>query len=134
MGPSPAGASPLAVMRTDGICPVLFHFGGDDANPGPRDRALYGAKLAAQGVVHALHAYAGVGHGFSCMDSLAFDGAASIAAWPRTVAWFDEHLALAGVAPPARRALPPPVLTSPVSAAAPGRLCTQGCAALASKL
>ena len=47
-----AGAS-----QAEGICPVLFHFAGEDSNPGPDDMATLAEALQQQAVEHEFHVY-----------------------------------------------------------------------------
>ena len=86
-----AGAS-----QAEGICPVLFHFAGEDSNPGPDDMATLAEALQQQAIEHEFHVYDGVNHGFSCVDSSAFDREASDASWQRT----SEPSALHSTWPP----------------------------------
>ena len=75
---------------------MLFHFAGEDSNPGPDDMATLAEALQQQAIEHEFHVYDGVNHGFSCVDSSAFDREASDASWQRT----SEPSALHSTWPP----------------------------------
>ncbi len=87
------GASPATPQLSTVRAPVLGLYGGDDARVNatvpPADSAL---KALGRTFVHEI--YAGAGHGFLRQQ----DGKAganleaSRRAWPRTLAWFRQHL------------------------------------------
>ena len=87
-GPSPAD-SLLEQVRA----PVLGLYGGDDA----RINAMVPpaqAKMQQLGKRYEVHTYEGAGHGF-LRDQAGREGAnrrAAEQAWPRTIAFFREHL------------------------------------------
>jgi carboxymethylenebutenolidase len=68
-------------------CPVMYHFGEQDAH----------IPLAAVEQIEAAHP-AGrfflypAGHGFNCTDRASFDPASAKLAWERSVEFFHEHL------------------------------------------
>ena len=73
-------------------CPMLFHFGGIDANPSPDDMRMLDAELTRLGKPHEFHAYAGADHAFMNPAGGRYNEAAALASWPRTLAFFDQHL------------------------------------------
>ena len=57
------GASPFE--RTSEInCPLLFHFGEEDANPSPEDMQKLDAELTRYNKAHEFYTYPGAGHAF----------------------------------------------------------------------
>ena len=138
---------------------MLFHFAGEDSNPGPDDMATLAEALQQQAIEHEFHVYDGVNHGFSCVDSSAFDREASDASWQRTsepptlaqtawpldraeptlcvrtVAWLDRHLQPAPSGGGARRGgAVPPAVSAEGAAGAAGQACTGACAMIAQRL
>ena len=85
------GASPFE--RTGEIdCPLLFHFGEEDANPSPADMEKIGAALARHNKPHEFHTYPNAGHAFMDFTGERHHEAAATAAWPRTLDFFARHL------------------------------------------
>lgn len=73
-------------------CPVLGHFGGEDANPSPEDMRRLQEGASAAGKPVEFYSYAGAKHGFSCRDSANYLASAAEEAWPRTVAFLAKSL------------------------------------------
>ena len=74
-------------------CPMLFHFGAEDGNPSVADRDTFDAELERLGKDFEFHTYDGAGHAF--MDHTnpdRYHEAAAVAAWPRTIEFFNNHL------------------------------------------
>ena len=85
------GASPFE--RTHEIsCPLLFHFGQEDANPSPEDMQKIDAELTRHNKVHEFHTYPGAGHAFMDFTGERHHAAAAAAAWPRTLEFFRPAL------------------------------------------
>jgi carboxymethylenebutenolidase len=85
---------PAPFARTAEIhCPILFHFGDDDTNPSPADRAKLDAELTRLGKVHEFFTYPGAGHAFmNFMNPERYREAASAASWPRTLEFLARQL------------------------------------------
>ena len=80
--------------RTNGIsCPILFHFGELDVNPSPEDMGKLDGELTRLGKKHQFHTYPDAKHGFMNHNGPGYNKEATDAAWPRTMAFFAEHLA-----------------------------------------
>ncbi len=80
------GGMPDAIDNTP-LCPVLAHFGEQDAMiPLPGVQALAAAHPSAQ-----VHTYA-AGHGFNCDERGSFDAAAAVLARERTLAFLRQHV------------------------------------------
>jgi carboxymethylenebutenolidase len=80
------GPSPLEL--TPNIhCPVIIFDGEQDPHPSPEEVRKTGAELARHGIMHEVHIYPGVGHGFMSRPSEASEDA-----WSRMVAWFHQYL------------------------------------------
>ncbi len=85
------GASPFE--RTSEInCPLLFHFGEEDANPSPEDMQKLNAELTRHNKTHEFYMYPNAGHAFMDFSGERYREAAAIAAWPRTLDFFARHL------------------------------------------
>jgi carboxymethylenebutenolidase len=69
-------------------CPVILHFGADDASIPPENVARVRAAFPALPV----HVYAGAGHGFNCDRRKDFRREAASLARERTLALLEEHL------------------------------------------
>jgi carboxymethylenebutenolidase len=86
---------PAMVDRLDAVsCPMLFHFGRDDAYiPADGVEALAAAIDGRPGFVLNVEA---AGHAFDNHDSAMFyDESAARAAWTKTMAFLSEHLPVA---------------------------------------
>ncbi|EQD41009.1 Dienelactone hydrolase domain protein [mine drainage metagenome] len=73
--------------------PLLFHFGNEDTNPSPRDRADLEQELTRLHKTHVFHSYDGAGHAF--MDftrTERFRQNASESSWQRTLQFLRENL------------------------------------------
>lgn len=69
-------------------CPVLMHFGTEDASiPMDHVDAIRAAQPDA-----AIHIYEGAGHGFNCEQRGSHDAASASTARERTIAFLAEHL------------------------------------------
>lgn len=84
---------PSPLERTLEIrCPVQGHFGEDDKNPSPEDRAKLDAELTKHGKPHEFYAYADTGHAFMDHTKESYRNHAEAAAWPRTLDFLRRHL------------------------------------------
>lgn len=85
---------PSPFERTKDIgCPILFHFGDDDANPSPADRIKLDTELTRHGKPHEFHAYPNAGHAFmNFANPERYREAATEASWPRTLEFLERHL------------------------------------------
>ena len=87
------GDGPSPFDRTAQIhCPIMGHFGEDDANPSPADMRKLDAELTRFGKVHEFHSYAGAAHAFANFGSANYREHAAKASWPRTFGFFAKHL------------------------------------------
>ena len=87
------GEGPSPFERTPEIhCPILGHFGEDDANPSPADMRKLDAELEKFGKAHEFHSYAGAGHAFANLGSSNYRAHAADASWPRTFDFFARYL------------------------------------------
>ena len=87
------GDGPSPFDRTAEIhCPIMGHFGEDDANPSPADMRKLDAELSRFGKVHEFHSYAGAAHAFANFGSANYREHAAKASWPRTFGFFAKHL------------------------------------------
>jgi len=69
-------------------CPVLMHFGTEDASiPMDAVEAIRAAQPDA-----AVHIYEGAGHGFNCDQRGSYDAASAATARERTMAFLAEHI------------------------------------------
>ena len=84
---------------SEGIgCPVLFHFGEEDANPSQDDMRKLDDELTRVGTPHRFYTYPGAGHGFMDRHNPArFHRRSAEMAWARTVEFLAAHLKPAGV-------------------------------------
>ena len=89
----PTAAAPTPFDLAENInCPMLFHFGAIDANPSPDDMRMLDAELTRLDKPHQFHAYPGADHAFMNPAGGRYNEAAALAAWPRTLAFFDQRL------------------------------------------
>ena len=87
------GDVPSPFDRTAQIhCPIMGHFGEDDANPSPADMRKLDAELTRLGKAHEFHSYAGAAHAFANFGSPNYREHAARASWPRTFGFFAKHL------------------------------------------
>jgi carboxymethylenebutenolidase len=96
-GPSAAvifyGSSPSQIEEAASVCcPVLGLYGETDTRITSNAPALADAMKAA-GKSFEYHVYPGAPHGFFNDGSPAYNKAAAEDAWPRTLAFFAQHLA-----------------------------------------
>jgi carboxymethylenebutenolidase len=92
----PWGDGPAPIERTPEIhCPIMGHFGAEDGNPSPADMHKLDAELSRHGKAHEFHQYPNAGHAFANLGSPKYRAAAADASWPRTFAFFDQHLGTA---------------------------------------
>jgi carboxymethylenebutenolidase len=91
MVPWGQGPAPLELSSQIG-CPVLGLFGEDDPNPSPADVARIDAELTRLGKTHEFHSYPGAGHAFMNEERPSYREDAAEDAWPRCIAWFEQHL------------------------------------------
>ena len=80
-GPAPIDLTPN--IR----CPVLVFDGEQDEHPSPEENRKTAAALARHAIVHELHLYPGVGHGFMGRPSTA-----ATEAWAVTIDWLHRYL------------------------------------------
>ncbi|MFC1662341.1 dienelactone hydrolase family protein [Gemmatimonadota bacterium] len=87
------GGSPATEALSAVQPPVLGHYGGDDARVNATIPEAQ-AEMERLGKFYEVNVYEGAGHGFLRQQSgrEGANMAASEAAWPRTVAFFREHL------------------------------------------
>jgi carboxymethylenebutenolidase len=91
------GDGPSPFKRTPQIhCPIMGHFGAEDENPSPADMDKLAAELSRHGKAHEFHQYADAGHAFANLGSPKYRAHAADASWPRTFAFFAQHLGTAG--------------------------------------
>jgi carboxymethylenebutenolidase len=74
-------------------CPFQGHFGDDDKNPSPEDRAKLDAELTQFNKPHEFFSYPGAGHGFMDNTKESYRRDADLASWPRTLDFLSRHLA-----------------------------------------
>lgn len=89
---------PTPFERTADIgCPLLFHFGAEDANPSPEDMQALDRELARHGKPHEFHSYPGAGHAFMDFTSPArYRELADRLSWPRTLQFLARCLGAGG--------------------------------------
>jgi carboxymethylenebutenolidase len=79
--------------RTSDIsCPILFHFGEEDANPSLADMEKLDAELTRHGKAHTFYTYPNAGHAFMDFTGERYREAAATASWPRTLDFLAQHL------------------------------------------
>ena len=79
-------------------CPVLFHFGEEDADPSQDDMRKLDDELTRLGTPHRFYTYPGAGHGFMDRHNLArFHRRSAEMAWARTAEFLAAHLKPVGV-------------------------------------
>jgi carboxymethylenebutenolidase len=95
----PWGDGPAPFDRTAEIhCPLLGHFGEQDANPSPADMRKLDAELTRHGKVHEFYSYPGADHAFMNKHGNRYNAEADRDSWPRTLTFFAKHLAGVAVA------------------------------------
>lgn len=95
----PWGDGPAPFARTAEIgCPLLGLFGEADGNPSPADMTTLDAELTKHGKAHEFHSYPGANHAFMNRRGARYHEGADRDSWPRTLAFFAEHLQGAPVA------------------------------------
>ena len=97
MVPWGAATEPPFDLSKDIDCPMLFHFGGADANPSPDDQVKLDAELTRLGKPHQFYSYDGAGHAFMDFTGERFHKEAAETSWPRTLEFFANHLKGAAV-------------------------------------
>ncbi len=84
-------AAPFA--RTGEIgCPLMFHFGEEDASPSPEDMQKLDAELARCDKAHEFYTYPNAGHAFMDFSGERYREEAATASWPRTLDFFARNL------------------------------------------
>ena len=73
-------------------CPLLCHFGTEDASSPPHHVDELERRLANQGLPAQVFRYPGVGHAFMNADRPSYNAQAAELAWARTVRFLDEVL------------------------------------------
>lgn len=86
--------APAPFARTTEIgCPILFHFGAEDANPSPADRRVLDAELKRYGKFHEFYNYPGAGHAFMNFSAPErFRAGPSELSWSRTLGFLAVQL------------------------------------------
>lgn len=81
-------------VRTGEInCPLMFHFGEEDANPSLEDMLKLDEELARCDKEHEFHVYPDAGHAFmDFTNPQRYREAAAKASWPRTLDFLARHL------------------------------------------
>lgn len=98
---APGGEGPLLEATPAIGCPVLGHFGAEDASIPPEEIRTIDEALGKAGVDHLLVTYPDAGHGFACDARPAnFHAEATASAWDLTTAFLSA--AFAGDPHPAR--------------------------------
>jgi len=89
----PRGEGPSPYEQSSQItCPMIGLFGLDDTNPSPADVKQIDAELNRLNKMHEFHSYKGAGHAFMGKGRGSYREDAAKDAWPKTLAWFDQHL------------------------------------------
>jgi carboxymethylenebutenolidase len=87
------GAATPFAQTAEIDCPILFHFGEEDANPSPADRVKLDEELTRLGKTHEFFTYPKAGHAFmNFTNSERYREAASEASWPRTIDFLSRSL------------------------------------------
>ena len=74
-------------------CPLMFHFGEEDANPSPEDMRKLDEELNRCDKEHEFYTYPDAGHAFmDFTNPERYREAAAKASWPRTLDFFARHL------------------------------------------
>lgn len=93
MVPWGEGVAPPFARTAEINCPILFHFGEDDANPSPADRVKLDAELTRHAKAHQFFTYPNAGHAFmNFVNPERYREAATITSWPRTIEFLAAHL------------------------------------------
>jgi carboxymethylenebutenolidase len=79
-------------------CPLIGLFGEEDANPSPADMRKLDAELTKHGKVHEFYSYPGANHAFMNKRGNRYHAEADRDSWPKTLAFFERHLAKTTVA------------------------------------
>ena len=85
------GPSPFERSR-EFHCPIMGHFGEEDANPSPEDMRKLDAELAKHGKAHEFYSYPGAGHAFMNFAAESYRAHAEQASWPRTLDFLKRCL------------------------------------------
>ena len=79
--------------RTSEIsCPIMFHFGEEDANPSLADMAKFDAELTCLGKDYEFFTYPKAGHAFMDYTREFYQADAAEVSWSRTLTFFAKHL------------------------------------------
>ena len=79
--------------RTSEIdCPMMFHFGEDDANPSLADIQKLDAELTRHDKAHEFYTYPNAGHAFMDSTGERYRADAAATSWERTLEFLDRHL------------------------------------------
>ncbi len=90
---------PAPIELTPNIrCPVIIFDGEEDEHPSPEEVRQTGAELARHGLVHEVHIYPEVGHGFMSAHGSRRRAEAVDDAWSRLLGWFKQYVAAEAVA------------------------------------
>ena len=89
---SPADAPRLVDESANVGCPVVGFWGGQDQGIPAAHVDEIEAALRAAGKDVQMTTYPDAGHGFFCDDRQSYNEAASADAWPKTLAFFGQHL------------------------------------------
>jgi len=71
-------------------CPIIFHFGSEDAAISAEQVVRIGEAM--QGLPAEVHTYEGAGHGFNCEQRASFNADAASLARERTMRLFEDQL------------------------------------------
>ena len=84
---------PSPFERTPDIaCPLMFHFGEEDGNPSPEDMQTLDTELTRHNKEHEFFSYPTAGHAFMDATGARYSAEGDRTSWPRTIAFFDNHL------------------------------------------
>jgi carboxymethylenebutenolidase len=86
------GPAPLE-MTANIRCPIIIFDGEQDEHPSPEEVRKIGAELARHGIVHEVHIYPDVGHGFMSAQGARRRPEAIDDAWSHLLAWFARYVA-----------------------------------------
>jgi carboxymethylenebutenolidase len=74
-------------------CPIAVFDGEEDLRPSPEDVRKTAAELGRHGIVHEVHVYPGVGHGFMAAQGPTRRSDVIEEAWTTLLAWLERPLA-----------------------------------------
>ncbi len=96
--PDAPAAGPVLLDQAGGISgPIIGFFGDQDRGIPVENVRKIEETLKGLGKDVEIHIYPGAGHGFFCDARESYNEAAAKDAWPRTLAFFQQHLSGAAV-------------------------------------